>query len=222
MTTKLHNLLRASTPLQLKLARASEGLIEGYASTFGGEPDAYGHVIAPGAFSNSLAKHKADGGAPAMLWSHDPSRPIGRWTALAEDSKGLLVEGQLNRDTAAGADAFAHLKAGDVTGLSIGFTIEPSGYRQEADGVLTLLEIDLWEISAVVFPANRRARVTGVKSIASQRELEDLLHHELCVSRSAAKKLASGGWRALANTEQTNSQTIADLLRKSAAQLKGN
>ena len=64
-------------PVEVKLAGDGTGTLSGYASRFGGRPDAYGDVIAPGAFSASLAQHAAAGTRPLMFWSHDPSRPIG-------------------------------------------------------------------------------------------------------------------------------------------------
>jgi phage head maturation protease len=118
MTLQIQDMtvLRASAPLQVKFAGShlAEGEIEGYASTFGGEPDSYGDIIAPGAFTASLIAHKAAGTVPVMLWSHDVKAPIGRWVELRQDDRGLYVKGQLNLETDRGRDAHAHLKAGDV------------------------------------------------------------------------------------------------------------
>jgi HK97 family phage prohead protease len=221
MTTniKLDQVIRLTPVVEVKLANAAKGVVEGYASTFGGEPDAYGDIVAPGAYARTLAEHKAAGTLPVFLWSHDPARPIGRWDQMVEDAKGLRVVGQLNRETTAGRDAFEHMKAGDATGLSIGFSVAVDGREYEDDGTATLTDIELWEVSAVTLPANRNARVTGVKSVSiqSQRELETLLHEAMRLPRAAAKKVAAGGWPALANAEQTDMEAIADMLRKSAA-----
>src|SRR5690606_24092409 len=151
-------------------------------------------------------EHKAADTMPACLWSHDLSRPIGRWVEMAEDSKGLRVVGKLNRQTTAGRDADEHIKAAEATGLLIGYSIPHGGRRYEQDGTATLLQVKLWEVSAVTIPANRRARVEGVKSIASMRELETLLHEQLRLPRAAAKKVAAGGWPALASAEQIDSE----------------
>ncbi len=120
---KFDSSAKRSPIVRYKFASGDSGEFEGYGSTFGGEPDAYGDVIAPGAFTASLAAHKAAGTAPVMLWAHDLARPIGRWTEIKEDQTGLFLRGSCNIDTAAGRDALAHIKAGDVTGLSIGYKI---------------------------------------------------------------------------------------------------
>ena len=74
-------------------------MFEGYASIYG-EPDSFGDTIRPGAFAKTLKNRKAT--PVAMLWSHDPSRPIGVWTAMAEDARGLKVKGRLIRETSGG------------------------------------------------------------------------------------------------------------------------
>lgn len=221
-TIKSDQIIRVTPVIEIKLAKAAQGIVEGYASTFNGEPDNYGERVAPGAFRATLADHKAADSMPAFLWSHDMARPIGRWTAMAEDAKGLFATGQINRETTAGRDAFEHMRAGDVTGLSIGFSVPDGGRRHEQDGTTTLLAVKLWEISATALPANRRARLIGVKSIASQRQLEALLHDQLDLPRAAAKRVAAGGWPALANAERDDySEAIITLLKKSAASIKG-
>lgn len=106
-------------PFELKRA-GDAGEIAGYASVFGGT-DAFGDRIAPGAFSRSLAEHRAAGTRPLMLWQHDATKPVGVWTSLAEDERGLKVVGRLTLDSTGGRDAYALLKDGAVGGLSIGF-----------------------------------------------------------------------------------------------------
>lgn len=210
----------ATVPLQAKAT--AQGRITGLASPFGGDPDAYGDVVAPGAFAASLRKHIAEGTAPAMLWAHDQARPIGVWEKLVEKADGLHVEGQLALATKDGAEAFEHLKAGAVTGLSIGFMVAPGGADYTATGRM-LKAIDLAEISLVTIPAARSARVTSVKGapvmIKSEAELEAALR-EIGLSRGAAALVAKGGWPALAkndNTETTN--RLAAMLRKAAQEM---
>lgn len=88
-------------PLAIPAAQASPtGLIRGYASVFGGV-DLAGDRIEPGAFAQSLARRGT--ASVRMLWQHDPGRPIGVWTALAEDGHGLRVEGLWRWTRRAGA-----------------------------------------------------------------------------------------------------------------------
>lgn len=143
-------------------ATGDDGTLEGYASVFGVK-DLYDDVIAAGAFVRSLGEHKSAGTMPAMLWQHDPSEPIGVWTEMAEDAKGLKIKGRLALDTSRGKEAHALLKMGALNGLSIGFLSKQWAYDKDT-GVRTLTEIDLWEVSLVTFPANGKSRITNVKS----------------------------------------------------------
>lgn len=150
-----------SFALQIKAA-GDDGTVEGYGSVFGVR-DNYDDVIAKGAFINSLKEHKAAGTMPAMLWQHDADKPIGVWTDMVEDEKGLRIKGQLAMETVKGKEAHALLKMGALNGLSIGFVSKEWSYDSDTE-VRTLTAIDLWEVSLVTFPANEKARVTNVKS----------------------------------------------------------
>lgn len=184
--------LRKTSPPLFEIRSQPQGQIAGYASCFGGI-DSYGDTVAPGAFAESLSR-----GTPLFLWQHRMEQPIGRWTALHEDSRGLHVEGQINMQTAAGREAFAHLQAGDLNGLSIGFSLAPGGSKY-ADGVNMLTQIDLAEISIVSMPADSAARVHSVKTVLQKpesiREFEAALE-SLGYSRREARGLAAKGWGA--------------------------
>jgi HK97 family phage prohead protease len=160
--------------LQIKGEVGSDGSFEGYGSIFG-NVDSYGEKVMPGAFGESLARHKREGTKPLMLWQHDSWSPIGVWEDLAEDGKGLWGKGRLLPGVKAADEALILLKAGAVQGLSI-------GYREvetEPDGNIRLLKkLDLLEISIVSFPANRRARVETVKSILDAGKLPTVREFE--------------------------------------------
>lgn len=154
---------RRSTVVRLEQrAVGDSGTIEGYGSVFNVVDD-WGDIIAPGAFTATLAAHKAAGTMPAMLWQHEDDEPIGIWTEMVEDSRGLRVKGQLCMEIPEGKKAHALLKMGAMDGLSIGFIARKWSW-DDTTGVRTLLEVDLWEVSPVTFPANGMARVDGVKS----------------------------------------------------------
>lgn len=146
------------------------GEFEGYGSTFGGEPDSYGDVVAAGAFAETLRA----GSMPKMFWQHDPAKPIGRWLGAKEDTKGLFLRGKLNMDVQQAREAHSHLKNGDIDGLSIGYRIKE--YSTDAEtGVWTLLKLDLEEVSIVSKGANTHARVTNVKAAKQAHELTERL-----------------------------------------------
>lgn len=152
-----------SRPFHVK-ELASDGYFTGYASVFGAV-DQQAERVMRGAFSRSLQRLQKEGRTPAMLWMHDPSRPIGVWTDLSEDATGLAVEGRLALKTQAGAEAYELLRLGALTGLSIGYRTVKSEIEQNSR-TRKLTDIELYEISLVTFPANEQARVSTVKSPA--------------------------------------------------------
>ncbi len=146
---------------------SGEGTFEGYASTFGGSPDSYGDIVAPGAFADSLVKHRREGTMPMMFFGHNYSElPIGDWLEMAEDGKGLWAKGQLDLEDPVSARVHRALKQKRVRGLSIGYSIAPGGARRDEKrpGVTILEKLDLTEVSVVNRPANRRSLVDVVKS----------------------------------------------------------
>ena len=145
---------------QLRIkALSEEGAFTGLAAVYDAV-DLVGDSIQPGAFAKAIGDQ---GRGFPLLWAHRQDEPIGLGTV--EDSKaGLVVHGQLLMDDPAAARAHAHLKAGTVRGLSIGFST-PAGGVEYRDGIRYLKAIRLHEISVVAVPAAPRAQVTSVKSL---------------------------------------------------------
>jgi HK97 family phage prohead protease len=188
--------LRLLPPLAVKRASAA-GEITGYGSVFG-TVDSYGDIIVPGAFSRTIAEHAAAGTMPVMLWAHDPAEPIGRWVDMREDATGLWMAGKLNLDSAAGKEAYSHLRAGDVSGLSIGFRVFPDGLEFDHDGHAVLSAIKLFEVSVVALPANPAARVTSTKHLKTRSDLIDALR-QIGIPKAAARAVAAKGWAGIAD-----------------------
>lgn len=131
--------------------------VAGYASTFGGNPDSYGDVVAKGAFLDSLTKRPN----VRLLWQHDMGEPIGKVISLTEDDHGLFGRWSLV-PTDTGTKAHKLLQAGLVDSLSIGFLTESADYRE--DGVRVLKTVELVEVSIVTIPANTNAVITAFKA----------------------------------------------------------
>jgi HK97 family phage prohead protease len=127
----------------------------GYASLFG-IVDGAGDVVLPGAFAASIRRRPPSD--VRMLFQHDRAEPIGVWTSLSEDARGLFVRGRLSVGSARVRDIAALLCDGAVDGLSIGFRTVAARPRGTA-GIRELASIDLWEISLVTFPMLGQARV---------------------------------------------------------------
>jgi HK97 family phage prohead protease len=216
--TKSQTILSKSASLTaFKFASGDSGAVTGYGSIFG-NVDSYGQRVLPGAFAKSLTRHRAEGTRPLMLWQHNPGEPIGRWTEFVEDNVGLRLSGDFNLNTTKGRDAREHVKAGDVSGLSIGYYV----IAERQNGlILELVELDLAEVSVVSFPANREARVGGVK-FESLADIERVLR-ENGVTRGAAAKIAAGGWPALSGYPENDPsiKQLLTILKASRLELKG-
>ena len=187
---------RKSLPFEVKAIDES-GTFEGYAAVFG-NVDAWGDIILPGAFKVSLKEHKSKKTMPALLWQHDSRQPIGVWESMMEDTHGLFVKGRLLRtDVQKGAEAYALLKAGALSGMSIGYIARDYSI-DEKTYVRTLKRVDIYEASLVTFPANEHAQVTAVKALGVKtiREFEAALRDVMGFSANEAKRIASQGFKA--------------------------
>lgn len=199
---------------------ADDGTFTGYGSVFG-NIDSYKEIVAPGAFKSSLAALKEAGDPLPVLWQHDPSKPIGLYTAMSEDARGLKVSGTLLKDDVALArEAYALMKARVVKGLSIGYYVRADSY-DEKTSVRTLTELDLREISVVTFPANEEAQVENVKhaiqnmikagQLPAVRDFEDFLR-EAGFSKTQAAFIANNGLSKLHRGEPDGTKGVLDLL----------
>jgi HK97 family phage prohead protease len=148
---------------EVKTLDTDQGTFGGYGAVFGNE-DMNGDIIERGAFSNTLREAKSRGGP--FLWPllrmHNEGDPIGGITSAVEDSHGLLITGACDMRSDAGRAVFSGIKMGYMNGLSIGYNTERS--TRDAKGVRHLLEVKLWEISAVTtgYAANTDAKVDPV------------------------------------------------------------
>jgi hypothetical protein len=202
----------------------ASGVFKGYGSLFDKEPDSYGDIIMPGAFKESLSRGGRNGTGVAMLWQHDPSKPLGVWNQIYEDAKGLYVEGQLAMNTQLGKEAHELMKMGAVRGLSIGYQVDKDGY--EIDDKIksrNLKVIDLWEISPVTFPAKIRANITGVKamieSARTERQLEEALR-DAGLTIGAAKYIVGLCKESLADRNKSGAETVLEALRDARADIR--
>lgn len=203
---------RLDMPLSLKSVSDS-GEFEGYGSVFGVK-DSHDDVVVPGAFSASLQAWADKKSLPALLWQHRMDEPIGVYTEMKEDDVGLYLRGRLLIDDDPLAKrAHAHMKAGSLTGLSIGYVLKDWEYDRTKE-VSLLKEIDLWEVSLVTFPSNDEARISDVKSalargeVPEQNIIERVLR-DIGLSSTQAKAFMAGGYGALS---PCNAKDVGDAL----------
>lgn len=150
------------------------GVLEGHAAVFDSDSlefDGWGKPwverIAPGAFARSL-KEQPDVKA---LWSHRSDAILARspdTLSLSEDERGLRVEIKLI-DTQQNRDVLASVRAGLVDSMSFGFAARSVKWEEGKErDVRTLLDVDLFEVSPVVWPAYPDTAISA-RSAASFR-----------------------------------------------------
>lgn len=139
---------------------SQEGTFRGYASTY--SVDQQKDQIVPGAFRNSLKRWRVQKKWPFLLWHHHLDQPIGRWTNMREDNKGLFVEGELLLDVQKAREVYTLMKQGILDSLSIGF--QPLMCRLDSvQKVRKIFQLHLVEVSIVTTPANTEANIQQVK-----------------------------------------------------------
>ena len=189
-----------------------EGMLAGYSDV-----DRVGDRLLPGSLTKSLADR---GGRPLpMLLHHDMSRPIGTWSEWREADDGLHVSGALTLSTRDAQEAFDLAKSGALQGLSIGWA--PVRHRAAENGVREIAEAVLYEGSLVSVPAHPRTQVSAVKSIASARDIAELLQ-EAGISGRRAKIAAGAAWKAInqADDEAAHDAAIAAVLSQSLSRIQ--
>ncbi|MGE0501460.1 MAG: HK97 family phage prohead protease [Rhizobiaceae bacterium] len=196
-----------------------DGWFSGYASLFG-RVDLGKDVVEKGAFARSLKERGATG--VRMLFQHDPAEPIGAWTEIREDERGLFVRGRLTDGVARAREVLSLMKGGALDGLSIGFRAVRSR-RDAASGVRRILEADLWEISVVTFPMLPGARVEAVKRARpTTREFEHWLRRDAGLTRGEARAVIARGFSAITRERDAapSQADVADRLRAAARSLR--
>jgi HK97 family phage prohead protease len=211
---------------------AKTGEFAGYGAVFG-NIDSHGDVIVPGAFGENLNEWSTRGRLPSMKLMHGTmgnpfsgdDLPIGKWSVMREDARGLYVEGKLSGlDTDHGRRIYGLMKDGVLDGLSIGYRVKKFTRGTGTAAPKRQLEgVSLFEVSLVDDPSNDRARVSAVKSageIKTIREFEDFLRDVGRYSHSAAKAIAAGGFKAAEPRDEDDADAIAALLRRNIDILK--
>jgi len=185
--------------LEIKSEEDGLGIVKGYGAYFDNN-DAYDDVILKGAFSDTLKNDRQI----RMLSDHNMSSVIGVWNKAYEDDKGLVVEGQINLETAKGKEIYALVKQGAISGLSIGFKCIDCKYEGDAR---IISKLDLYEVSFTAFPVNEMAQVTSIKSenIKTERDFEKAMS-KIGFSKSQSKILTTKGFKALGREDSANSR----------------
>ena len=112
-----------------------------------------------------------------MFFNHQTwEMPVGKWQTLEEDSKGLIVIGELTPGMSASNDLRAAMEHKTVEGMSVGFTVTKDDYSIIDTGRAFKNVQALREISICTFPANEQATIDSMKSMESITTIRDVEH----------------------------------------------
>lgn len=159
-----------------------EGTFSGYASKFN-SVDLVGDTFVPGAWTKAIEGLK---NLPIFFNHNSNEVPIGKYTKVEQNARGLKVEGQLLMTIPKAKEVYEAMKAGIVSGLSVGFELTKDGYDMKDDGGLLIKEVSrLREVSICTFPCEPKAQITAVKSedLNTIRDIEKFLR-DLGLSKS--------------------------------------
>ncbi len=217
----------------LKFAKGETGGFSGYASVFGGV-DSYNDTIMAGAYKSVIERIKSGAARmPKMFVNHKSYElPVGKWLEIAEDSKGLLMEGELTPGMSDAEKVKAAMQHGTIDGLSIGYGLNRDDVEmvEKDDGVVRVIKniSELYEISIVTYPADDSARVdlSSVKNaldlVESIKDFEDFLREAGGFSKSLATATASRAKRLFSQSESEKSKLPDELQRIIAANLQNS
>ncbi len=155
------------------------GSIVAYASTFDLDPDSYGDIVRPGAFTKSLKRWEEVGKPIPLLYGHrtdDPKYNIGAVVKAEEDERGLRVEAIFDPENETAQEVRELVKQGRLYQLSFAYDVLDSAIVTLPDGrkAHELRELDIFEVSLVQIPANQHAEVVEVKAADEGEQKETL------------------------------------------------
>ncbi len=155
---------------EFELRKAGDGddkaKIIGYSAVFDQLSDDLGgfrEKIQKGAFAKSISEDDI-----RALFNHDPNYVIGRnknsTLKLEEDDHGLKVEIE-PPDTQFANDLLKQIERGDINQMSFGFVTRKDEWDEtdENNPIRTLLDVQLWDVSPVTYPAFPQTSV-GIRS----------------------------------------------------------
>lgn len=162
-------------------AEADKVTVGGYAAVFNSLSQDLGgfrEVIRRGAFQSTIA-----GGADVRFLINHDGLPLARTKSgtlrLAEDDRGLRIDASLDPTDPDVQRLVPKMRRGDLSQMSFGFRTLKDAWRQEgADQIRELHSVDLFDVSAVTYPAYQSTEVAlrSLAKIKHERALETLAH----------------------------------------------
>lgn len=152
---------------EISLIKSDNGAISGYFSTYDREPDSYGDIVAPGAFTETIKAREESGHPYPLCWNHDLNQIIGFVDpkSITDTDKGPLFTASFF-DTPLAQEKRELVKSGVVYQFSFAYDVNEWEEVELEDGrkANELRKVDLFEISIVPIPANQNAVMTDIKA----------------------------------------------------------
>ncbi|CAM3678479.1 HK97 family phage prohead protease [Aeromicrobium ponti] len=164
--------------------------LEGYFIRYNEETELYDGVfeeVAPEAVIKSLEKNDI-----RCLFNHDSGVVLGRvgnkTLELKSDEKGLYGKVEINRNDPEAMAIYARIQRGDINACSFGFYPVKEDYEIRTDGSTKFIirEADLYEVSAVTFPAYPQTEIS-----ARQQDIEAIKKEKLNIRKQKLKEMLS-------------------------------
>jgi 2'-5' RNA ligase len=170
----------AAAPAADVEVRADEGVVTAIVSVTGIVDDV-DDIVLPGAYADTLTKRR-----PKVCWHHAWEQPIGRTLHIEElmpgdkrlpaktpdgkawpaEAGALVAAMQFNLDSQAGREAFSAVRFYSETGeceWSIGYRVPPGKSVKDKAGRRLIRELELFELSFVLFGCNDETGTLSVK-----------------------------------------------------------
>jgi HK97 family phage prohead protease len=203
------------TPQTRVKAGPDDGLADGeflvYPSTFTRTPDAYGDVVAKGAFAGTLAEWHDSGNTMPGLYGHrmdDPDYFVAGASEMGEDDHGWWVKGAFDLESPKGNQVYRLTKGRRLSQLSFAYDVLDEGKIDLGGGETAneLRKLKVYEFSFVPIGANQDTSVVAVKSSPTSplRDIVDNVIGELKSSFVTHDELT-----ALLGVESTERKTSA-------------
>lgn len=219
-------MLTKTLPIGALKAGPDDGLKDGeflvYPSTFTRTPDAYGDVVAPGAFADTLAAWKESGNVLPGLYGHrmdDPDYFVGSAIDTGEDEHGWWVHGEFDMESPKAATVYRLVKGRRLNQLSFAYDVVDSAPVELENGETAneLRKVKVYEFSFVPVGANQDTEVIAVKAgaeaLAFATQSGRTLPPDSAGDIRSAVDLLSGVLTALTDNDdepETNSGSVND------------
>lgn len=157
---------------------ATPGVVEALVAVTGNTDDG-GDVIQPGAFNFKRQ--------PKIVWSHNLRELVGKVLAYEEWKPGdarlpadlaakgfgaLYFKAQFDLEDPESFKAYRKVVFHEDLGWSIGYEVDPKGFKMLADGRRSLTKVYVWEASPTTFGMNQEARTVSVKDLIQKTMTE--------------------------------------------------